>query len=416
MKINLVQNIYGKISEFHETASKSSVKRIASVTGAVLLSVALPQYINSFFGVKNAYGIEKPKKISEKKTKNLLELTVNYYNPTKSELKEASQGIYRPGIKEKEKFYELTFPLSQTLQQVAKKVSNPTYELKLNCNGYRSETETLKGKNIVVNFPKECVDKKGLAKLSLGVRGTYAGQKNNPIAFSYIQVEAKKQSKEEVLEKGKKTAQTIVKEVEEVAKIEKAKSETMNTRLIPKNVWDVKSEAPLEFIGGFIGNNASRGFQVGVQKNPYAFGMTFENTNEKNLKSINLPLSGTRIARGSIDQVNKRSMGFFGEYHFHEPIISNLNLFIGAGLNNYTWTERTQERIMNGSEILKTNTDERTKSKWSPEFHVGLGGKNFQGFIGYNLHNKKGFIGVRGKFGGNKKSSKLKKKFNKVRK
>jgi len=336
---------------------------------------------------------------SKKDTNSHYDLTVEdigagemkYLNPGIHSLPKATKKKSKSldsKIREKETFYEIPFKILPKTKKKLDDLDHPFYKIVgKNCGkkGYSNVGALTDEKYTSLPLPERCIqDKEGEFVVEFG--GT--------------------DSKGNTLSVVKYGAKAILKD--DNHHVTYGTGHAQHSFFMPD-----KQESPLQALVGFAGSSEFRAVQVGMQKDNYAFGLTFGKAKDENLDNVDVPLSKGRRGVGTTDNFGKKTAGIFVESHPDVAIIGSLKPFVGAGFNQDTWTVKTQEKIVDAQgNIIKSNTDEESKSKITKEIHVGLEEENVQGFLGYNIDEKKWFGGVRFKYGEEKKS---KKNFKRVR-
>ena len=131
-----------------------------------------------------------------------------------------------------------------------------------------------------------------------------------------------------------------------------------------------KSKKPLStklLVDGMYGKNGLKGASIGIGYGPFVLSVNYSNSGDKIVKEIEVPLSNGRQGVGIVKDLDFNSLGIGVEAYV------NKILFLGAGINSWTYTNSVLEEIVSSNgDVLKSNTDSKSGKETSGRFYGGL--------------------------------------------
>ncbi|GIU68678.1 MAG: hypothetical protein KatS3mg093_429 [Candidatus Parcubacteria bacterium] len=132
------------------------------------------------------------------------------------------------------------------------------------------------------------------------------------------------------------------------------------------------------FLGeeGFVGANFLFGYH------PIKFSFSYSKRDDKLVDSLYVPLSAGRVGIGKREEIEFSGVGAGLEF---SPLDY---FFVGAGLNNWNFTENVEEGIFQNGKPVKLSQNSKSRRKLSQRFYAGIGipinSFVIRSFVGYD--------------------------------
>jgi len=120
-------------------------------------------------------------------------------------------------------------------------------------------------------------------------------------------------------------------------------------------------------VSGFYGEKGLKGASIGFGYGPFSLSANYSKSNDRIVEELEIPLSNGRRGVGTVKDLDFSSFGIGLEAY------ANKILFLGAGINFWTYTNSILEEIVSSNgDVLKLNTDSKSGKKTSGRFYGGF--------------------------------------------